>query len=195
MMICGSARFWYAGIGRLMERPDFELRKADPGAPAESYFDLDLDTLGAPNDGLLMLIEELAICKRFVAMSLKLYSIGLDLQREMKALRYRKGSMALIREGSSYTIWGTNPIELLAEAKRLAEGIGYGWLADEVIVEEELPEGSLAKTTNLVTNTYVLREKPVVDLMAIVGQQVRARLYLVGAVCAVIGFIAGHLLR
>jgi hypothetical protein len=194
-MTLGKLRFWFSGVGRLLEKPDLEVRATDSGAPAESYYDLDLETLGSPNDNTLETVEELALCRRYVMSSLKLYTISVELARKLVGMRYRRGVLTLTHAGNAYTLWGHNPFELLAEAKLLDEGTSSGWVLDEVIVEEILPEGSLVKTTNLITTTHVLREKPVVDLMAVVGQQIRARLYLVGSVCVLCGFAIGHFLR
>lgn len=195
-MRVGHVRLWFEGEGRLVELPELELHPAGDVAPkgVSSFYQLDLDFLGSPDDRTIELLESLAMCRRFRVASIKFF-VECKLHDRLVAKRYRRANLVLIQIDRWSALWGHNPIELLVEADKLERGIDEGWEPDEVIIESKLPEGSSVSVTNLVTNTYILKEKPVVELMASVREHVRSKLIAGCSIALLVGFALGHILR
>ena len=190
----GCIRLWYSGSGRLQEYPNAELKKGDEGTPigAESYLDLKLDDVGANND-LVGLADNLAGSPRFIDASVRFMIEDHSLRKRLQGSRYRKGAMILTRSDTyNHTLWWRVPSELLAEMDALNKGMDDGWHEEPIFVRHH--EGDVVPTT-AVTQVYVLKERPVVDMMAVVREAVRMRVATAAVAGVTIGLVLSHILR
>lgn len=194
MKMVGSMRMWFSGLGRLPEYPDVELKTGDESAPtgANSCLDVKLDDLGEAN-GIIALLEKLVSSPRYVKSSVRFMIQSYELRKRMEGNRYRKGEMILTKSDTyCHTLWGFNPKALLAEREALEKGMDDGWLEEPIFVRH--PEGEVSPI-QVATDVYVLKERPVVDMLAAIHDAVRIRVITAAVAGAAAGLILSQILR